>query len=131
MLTAVDAARELTSLARCFAAAFASFAGLSTAGPVARRTALVVASRVLGEHAQGVLGLVPESVLLADARAAGAAAPIDLPADPVAALDELDRVVAALAARATPVADGAFLRFAAHVRADLATARRALVVADG
>jgi hypothetical protein len=64
--------------------------------------------------------LVPESVLLAPARAAGGATPLALPDRPTEIVAVLDRSLGALAARATSTADGALVRVAARLRADLA-----------
>jgi hypothetical protein len=119
-LSASDTARELTLLARCFGAAFTSFAEQSQHGPPAARVGFATASRVLGEHAQAFAALVPESVLLAPARADGATALLPAGASTDAVLEGLDRSLTALQARATPVADGAVLRAASRARADLA-----------
>ena len=129
-LTAAGTAREFIALARRFTLAFESFARWSTTEPAARRRVLSTASRVLGGHAAEFAALVPESVLLADARAAGAAEPIGEAVDARTVLDELDRTIAEMATRATPSADGAFLRCAMHARADLAAIRHAITEAD-
>ena len=130
-LTAADTASELTGLARRFTAAFESFARWSTIEPGARRRRVrSTASRILGAHAAEFAALVPESVLLADARRAGAAEPIGGAVDARTVLEELDRTIAEIAARATPSADGAFLRCAMHARADLAAIRHAITEAD-
>ena len=129
-LTAADTAREFTGLARRFTSAFASFGRWSTTEPAPRRRVLSTASRILGAHAAEFAALVPESVLLADARDAGAAEPIGGAVDARTVLEELDRTIAEIAARATPSADGAFLRCAAHARADLAAIRHAITEAD-
>ena len=75
---------------------------------------------MLGEHAQVFVSLIPESVLLAPARALGAAIALVPAESPAGVLDSLDRALGELAARATPVADGAMLRAVAHASADLA-----------
>jgi hypothetical protein len=132
-LSAHDSARLLTELARRFASEFEAFGARAEHGPPAARVQFATTGRVLGEHAQALAALVPESVLLADARAEGAAvalAQVDAPLD---ALEELDRALAGVARRATPVADGALLRAAARARADLGDlvrAIRALEAAD-
>ncbi len=122
-LTAAQAAEELTRLARTFAQAFHGFgaSGLPDAGrSAAERLTGDRAARLLGEHAAAFAALVPESVLLAPARAAGERGVPELPDDLGAALGALDAAVAALTSRAGVVADGALRRVAAHVRADLA-----------
>ena len=130
-LTAAGTAREFIGLARRFTLAFESFARWSTIEPGARRRRVrSTASRILGAHAAEFAALVPESVLLADARAAGAAEPIGEAVDARTVLDELDRTIAEMATRATPSADGAFLRCAMHARADLAAIRHAITEAD-
>jgi hypothetical protein len=126
-LGAVDAATELTHLAQAFEHGFRVLGDPAAAGEApARRIALATASRVLGEHAAGFAALVPESVLLADARAAGAARPVELPGDARGLVEALDLLVASLADRAAPVADGALRRHAARVRSDLAAIVRDL-----
>lgn len=130
-LTAADTAREFTGLARRFTSAFESFAQWSTIEPEARRRRVhSTASRILGAHAAAFAALIPESVLLADGRAAGAAEPIPDAVDATTLLEELDRTIAEMATRATPSADGAFLRCAMHARADLAAIRHAITDAD-
>ena len=130
-LTAAEATFEITLLARRFASAFAAFAHPGSDAPVGLVAALATASRVLGEHAQTLVALVPESVLLADARAAGAAVPIEGAAEPLGELAALGRALDALVRRARPVADGALLRLATHVGADLAALQRSITEALG
>lgn len=109
-LSASDAARELTVLARRFAAAFEWFAARATVGPSESRVRSATASRVLGEHAQAFAALVPESVLLAPARADGAAAVLAPHASSGAVLESLHRAITEISGRATPIADGALVR---------------------
>ncbi len=124
-LTAADAATELTRLAGAFAEAFTALASAAAAPGAApgRRLALAEASRLVGAHALALAALVPESVLLADARAAGVVAPLALPDDPGALLAALDDALGAVCRRATPVADAAFVRVAAAVAHDLGALR--------
>ncbi len=129
--SASDAARDLTILARQFAAAFTTFAGSTSPGTDASRIGFATASRVLGEWAQAFAALVPESVLLAPARAEGAEAPFVPEASPLAMLGALDRALARISARATSVADGALLRAVAHARVDLAELRADLAPLEG
>lgn len=120
-LTARDAACELTRLAAAFAAGFAQLAdAAATASSPARRVALATASRRLGVHAQDLAALVPESVLLASARAAGEADPLERPADAGELLSALDAALGAILLRATPLADGALVRAGTAMRAELA-----------
>ncbi len=128
-LAATEVATELTHLARVFERGFAMLGarGATPAAlPSAERVVVATASRVLGEHAAAFAALVPESVLLDAARAAGAARPVDLPPDPAALLGALDASVASLVARAGPVADGALLRHGARARSELAELRAEL-----
>lgn len=118
--SASDAARELTVLARRFTAGFEFFAASAADATTGSRIGLSTGSRMLGEHAQVFVSLIPESVLLAPARALGAAIALVPAASPAGVLDSLDRALGELAARATPVADGAMLRAVAHASADLA-----------
>ncbi len=129
-LTAADTAREFTGVARRFTLACEMFARWSATEPAARRRVRSTASRILGAHAAEFAALVPESVLLADARAAGVAEPIVEAVDARTVLEELDRTIAEMATRATPSADGAFLRCAMHARADLAAILHAISEAD-
>jgi hypothetical protein len=122
-LDAVDTAHQLTWLARGFAAAFESFEVAGRDAAPSRRPPLARAGRVLGELALTVADLVPESVLLADARNAGAAAPLDLPSEPAKMIEALELRVGSLLARAGPVADGAFERWAGHALIDLQVIR--------
>jgi hypothetical protein len=92
--------------------------------------ALAAASRLLGAHAQALAALVPESVLLADARAAGERDPLVLPEAPEALLAALDAALAEVLARTTPVADGALARVGATVRAELAGLLEAVAADD-
>lgn len=125
-LTAVDAATELGVLARHFAAAFDSFARLSAdrERPAADRVWLATFSRLCGQCAQTLADLVPESVLLADARAAAESAPVVLPEDPHEALDALIDQLKGLIARADPVANAPVLRSATAMVRDLEVADR-------
>lgn len=129
-LTARDAATALTRLAGAFADGFGRLADAAPAGgPPARRVALAAASRLLGAHAQALAALVPESVLLADARAAGERDPLVLPEAPEALLAALDAALAEVLARTTPVAYGALARVGATVRAELAGLLEAVAAA--
>jgi hypothetical protein len=119
-LTAAEAAEDLTRLSRSFERAFARFGAPGERRSPAERLAHDRSARRLGEHAAAFAALVPESVLLAPARAAGETGAADLPDDLRAALLVLDGAVDAIAARAGRVADGALRRLAGHVRADLA-----------
>lgn len=109
------------------AVAFETIAVSSASAHGARRIALASASRVLGEYAQLVVALVPESVLLADARALGAAAANDYPRDAEALVVALERDLAAVVAPASAVADAALLRLVPQVASGLAAARRSLL----
>lgn len=122
-LAASDAARELTFLARRFAAAFEWFASRATLGPSGLRIRSATASRVLGEHAQAFAALVPESVLLAPARAEGAAAELAPEASAGAVLESLQRAITEISGRATPMADGALLRAVGRARVDVSDLR--------
>ncbi len=125
-LTAHDSAERLTRLARAFSQLFTTLGVPHAELPAASRVARARVSRVLGEHAQVLAALVPESVLLADARAAGARSPLPLPADPAGALRALDRELAALLERSSPVADGALRRLGTRFRSELADLTRDL-----
>jgi len=125
-LTAAEAAFALSRLGEGLAAAFETIAVSSASAYGVRRVALASRSRVLGEHAQSVVTLVPESVLLADARALGSVAANDYPRDAEALVVALERDLATISAQASEVADAALLRLIPQVASDLAAARRSL-----
>ena len=125
-LSASDAARELTVLARRFAAAFEWFASRATVGPSELRVRFATASRVLGEHAQTFAALVPESALLALARADGAAAELAPHASSGAVLESLHRAITEISGLATPIADGALVRAVGSALVDVADLRLAV-----
>ena len=128
-----DAAVEFTRLAACceavFVAAGEAVGGAGEprvradpAGTDARtKVALAGISRRFGLHAAAWAELVPEAVLLADARAAVSPAPAvaRTPRGVAEALAMLRDDLHALAARLSPVADGAARRLASVVLADL------------
>jgi hypothetical protein len=117
-----DAAREYTRLARVCEQLFAALGALAPQlpSPTAAVAAATMARR-LGAHAAAWAELVPESVLLEDARAAAPAVPAIEPAwDPVhAAIDALRADLERLLTRTTTVADGAARRVARAMLADL------------
>jgi hypothetical protein len=118
-LTAAGAAEELTRLACSFERASSRFGAPGAGRTPAERLTHDRAARRLGEHAAALAALVPESVLLAPARAAGQERVPAPPDDLRATLVGLDDAVEALASQAGPVADGELRRLAGQVRADL------------
>jgi hypothetical protein len=117
-----DAAQEYTRLARTCESLFVALGALAPSlGPPAAAAAAAQLARRLGAHASAWAELVPESVLLEDARRAAPAAAIVEPsiATVVDALTELRSAVADLLTRTTEVADGAARRQARSTAADL------------
>jgi hypothetical protein len=118
-----DAARTYLELARrCQVLFVAAGVAMRADTDPERKPLLATASRHLGDHAGAWEDLVPESVLLADARDAVEALPA-LPASPevvVGALRTLSDDLGALLARTSPVADAPARRLARIVLADLA-----------
>jgi hypothetical protein len=128
-----DAAREYTRLAHACEALFAALGSLAPrlAEPAAANAAATLARR-LGEAAPQWSALVPESVLLGDARAEGALEPIVVDAEPapvVEALGALSRDLHALLDVTTEVADASARRLAARLVADVDAAQPSLQVA--
>jgi hypothetical protein len=132
-LTAADTARVYSTIAWSCEQAFVVAAGwLDSISAPEAKVSVSVAARVFGWHAAHWRALIPESVLLEDARAAapGAAAGKALTdlaeAEPEARLDSLRALAAEmraevdlLTARLSPVSDGAATRLAAFLRTDL------------
>lgn len=116
-LAAADATRRLTELARRAAAVFASEAAAAADRRLdaAARARHAVCSRLVGAHAAAWDALVPESVLLAPVAADAAAAPLP----DAGSLVAYRAAVEALAAAASPVADGAAVRVARAVLTEL------------
>jgi hypothetical protein len=117
-----DAAREYTRLARECDALFAALGALAPRlEPDAAANAAAWLARRLGDHATAWAALVPESVLLADARdAAPDVAAID--PDVASVLPRLQRLrddLAEILTRTTEVADAAARREARATGADV------------
>jgi hypothetical protein len=104
-----------------------------------RKAAVAVTARVFGWQAAQWRALVPESVLLEDDRSAAPAASARAAIDALRASDAAQRVeslralvvamadeVGLLTARLSPVSDGAAVRLAEFLRADLARATTTL-----
>jgi hypothetical protein len=100
---------------------------LAAADP-ATTVVLATLSRRAGLHAEAWTGLVPESVLLADVRAAAAADPVEPPdVDGLPAyLRTLQEDLAGLLSRTSPIADEPARRLARAVLGDLDEALQAL-----
>jgi hypothetical protein len=117
-----DAVREYTRLSRASESLFVALGELAPRLPDPKATvAAATLARRLGAHAATWAALVPESVLLAEARAATAPlAPID-PEDGAVhrAIDALRADLETLLTRTSPVADGAARRVAREVMGDL------------
>jgi hypothetical protein len=121
-----DAAREYTRLARASEALFRAMGRLAPelSSPSATIAAATLARR-LGAHATTWAELVPESVLLAEARESAPPVPDVAPEwDAVhEAIDSLRRDLTALLERTNEVADGAARRLARAVLEDLDAGR--------
>jgi hypothetical protein len=117
-----DAAREYTRLAQACEQLFVALGSLAPQLPSpAAAVAAATMARRLGAHAGAWAELVPESVLLEEARASAPAVPPVEPAwGPVhAAIDSLRADLQLLLTRTSVVADGAARRVARAVLADL------------
>ncbi len=149
-VSAVEAARTFEALALALETLFADVgAWVRDSADPSVAVALATVSRRLGEQAVAWRALVPESVLLADARAAAhaaaaagsvwGAAGVPRPgagdAERVrllrSVLADLGAHAAALAVRLSPVADGAAARQASVLAVDLAAADGALAGSAG
>jgi hypothetical protein len=118
-----DAAAEYTRLAAASESLFRALGALAPSLPGAGATAAAATlARRLGAHAASWDELVPESVLLEDARRSAPVTP-ELPADRAAvaaALRALQRALVTLLERTTEIADARARRLARQVLADLA-----------
>jgi hypothetical protein len=117
-----DAVREYSRLARTSAALFVALGALAPSLPEPRAAiAGATLARRLGAHAASWAHLVPESVLLADARAsAPEVAPVAAEWATVRqAIDRLRADLEDLLSRTSPVADSAARRLAREMLADL------------
>jgi hypothetical protein len=116
-----DAAGEYTRLAGACEALFAALGALAPQLPPSSAVPAATLARRMGAHAAAWAELVPESILLAEARdAAPSVVPIEPAWVPVhAAIEALRRDLGALLTRSSPVADGAARRVARAVLADL------------
>jgi hypothetical protein len=124
-----DAVRAYTRLADLCEALFAATGELvPQVEATASKAVLAATSRHLGAHAAAWADLVPESVLLADARAAAralGAGTVD-GLTPAELFDRLTADLEELLARSAPLADGAARRLARNVLDDVRDARVAL-----
>ena len=117
-----DAVREYTRLARASEAIFVALGSLAPRLPSSADTAAAATlARQMGAHAVAWAELVPESVLLAEARSATEPLPVLDGQEPAvrAAVASLRADLESLLARTSPTADGAARRLARAVLHDL------------
>jgi hypothetical protein len=139
-LTARECARAYATIAwTCEQIFHVTAGGIDSVDRAETKVALSVAARVFGWQAEQWRALVPESVLLEDARAAAptaaarAAVAVLTASEPAALTDSLRALVRSmrdevdlLTARLSPVSDGAATRLAEFLRGDLVRVSGAL-----